>query len=196
MEAAKEIIKTMLDSPLFAAIIGFLASILTQYLIRKQINKHELKKFQLEYKKENLEKLKIMSEDLIKQIYAYDELANHIVVTLNYNLHDANQLKEITSKLKTLNEKISPKLQIHFHKITNIQNEYSMAINKLNNSFFEGLKYEGTNINPKGYSAEDRGRLSDEYRDSQKKKHKLITALINFLVLLSKGCYNNFSVHQ
>ena len=130
MEVIKEILKTIVNSQLFAAIIGFLGAILTQYLLRKQINKHELKKFQLEHKKGNLENLKVMSEELIRRIYAHDELANHIVVTVNDNLHDMSRLKEIESKLKSLNEEISPKLQIHFHKIADIQNEYAMAIGK------------------------------------------------------------------
>lgn len=181
MEAEKEIIKTIVNSQLFAAIIGFLGAVLTQYLLRKQINKHELKKFQLEHKKGNLERLKIMGEELIRQIYVYDELANHIVITLNHGLHDRSRLKEIESKLKSLKEEISPKLQIHFHKIADIQNEYSMAIAKFNNSFFEGQKYEGTNINPKSYSTEDIERMRNEHIDSQKKKYKLIAALIDFL---------------
>lgn len=179
METAKEIIEIVVNSQSFAAIIGFLGAILAQYLLRKQISSLEIKKFQLGHKKENLEKLKNMGEGLIKQIYAYDELANHITITLYHGLHDENRLKELESKLKSLKEDISPKLQIYFHDIADIQNEYSIAIAKFNNSFFEGLKYEG--LKQKGYLKEDMERMKNEHMEIQEKKHALVVALINFL---------------
>lgn len=181
MEAAKEIIITIINSQSFAAIIGFLSAILAQYLLRKQISDLELKKFRLSHKKECLERLKDIGEGLIKQIHAYDKLADHIIITLNHGMHDADRLKESESELKLLKEEISPKLQIHFHEIADIQNEYSMAIATFNNSFFEGLKYEGANPNPKGYSAEGIARMKEEHIDIQRKKHALVSELINFL---------------
>ena len=181
METLKEIIKIIVNSPSIAATIGFFSAILVQYLLRKQIGDLELKKFRLNHKKECLEKLKAIGEDLIRQINAYDKLTDHIIITLKYGLHDAIRLKESESELKLLKEEISPKLQIHFHEIADIQNEYSMAIATFNDSFLEGLKYEGSNKNPKGYSPEDIKRMKKEHIDIQRKKHALVAELINFL---------------
>lgn len=172
-------ISEILKDPAATAIIAFLSGFIGQWLLSKQKNNHEIKKFRLENKKNDLIKLRDLSERLISQIYTYDELADHIDVTLKNGAHDNDRLDLISKKIKKLKEEISPKIQIYFHEMTSTQNSYSNAIAKFNNSFFAGLKYEG--IKQIGWNKENLEKLQEEYLQIQIQKEKLIKRIINYL---------------
>jgi hypothetical protein len=179
MEDLKDIIEIVINSQTTAAALGFMGAILAQFLLRKQIANLELKKFSLDYRRQKLDKLKEIGEDLIREIYAYDEMANHIILTVSHRIHAEDRMDQVQAKLKAIKEDVAPKFQIHFHELTTESNAYSAAVASFHDSFFSGLKWEG--FKQKGYSEEDIDRMNEEYKSIQHKKYDLVVALINLL---------------
>lgn len=167
------------SQPAITAIIGFLSGIVAQFLLARQVSKHEIKKWKIEYRKSRLEKLKQCAEKLIVEINAYDEFANHIVTTLTHGIHDEAKMLELSEKIKKIKDELSPKLQIHFHDLAGFQNEYSKAVAAFQNSFFQGLKYEG--LKQHGWTPEDIKRMNDELKELNKQKGHLISETIKYL---------------
>lgn len=170
---------TFLNHPAATAIVGFVGGFIAQFLLRSQISKHEIKKDKIEYSKTKLENLKQYAEQLIAQIMAYDELANHIIVTLNYSIHDEKSLSKLSQKIKKINDELSPKLQVHFYDLASYQNEYTKAVRDFQNSFFQGLKYEG--IKQRGWTKEDIDRMHEELKELSKQKFNLISETIKYI---------------
>lgn len=179
MESVKEIIEIIINSQATAATLGFLGAILTQFLLRKQIANLELRKIRLDYRREELNKLKDIGEKLIIQIHAYDEMADHAIVTVSHGIHDEDRMKCLATKLKTIKEEVAPKVQIYFHELTKESNAYSAAVASFHDSFFSGLKWEG--LKQKGYSKVAIERMTEEYKAIQPKKRDLVVALMNLL---------------
>lgn len=174
-----EEILSFFNNPAITAIIGFLSGLVAQFLLRYQISKHEIRKEKIQYRKLQLERLKGYGEQMISQIKAYDDLANHIVVTLNNGMHDEKRLENLSQKIKKLNEEIEPKLQIHFYDLADCQNSYSMAVRAFQDSFFQGIKYEG--LKQRGWKAEDLERINEEIKEVSEQKYKLIAETIKYL---------------
>lgn len=175
--------------PAITAIIGFLSGIFGQFLLRNQISKHEIKKVKIEYRNAQLEKLKQCAEQLINQIMAYDDFANHIVITIKHGLHDEKKLFELEQKIKKIKDDLSPKLQIYFHDLASCQNDYSKAVAAFQRSFFRGIEY--VNIKQRGWTKEDIDRMNEELSELSLQKYKLIAETLKYLNKKEESMYEN-----
>lgn len=183
-------ITTFLTHPAITAIMGVVIGIVGQFFLRNQISKHEIRKMKIEAKKAQLEQLKQCAEQLMIQTMAYDDLANHVIVTIAHGLHDKERLDDLQKKIKKIKDEISPKLQIHFSDLASHQNNYSEAIKAFNNSFFRGLEYVDA-INQRGWTSEDKKRMNNELREVFTQKGTLIQETLKYLEKKEKLVYKD-----
>lgn len=174
-----EIFKELLANSAFTALIAFIAGFIAQLLLRMQVNWHEVKKEKIQYEKQHLENLKKYAEQLISQMMAYDEFANFAISTINHGIHDQEKLEEISLNIKKIKEELSPKLQIHFYELTDLQNRYSEAIASFNKTFTNGLMYEGPK--QKGWNSEEIEKLNVQLNEVFDSRAILVKATLQYL---------------